>query len=314
LLVSLAAVLWIASFAVNVHLTSSSAPYAFFGTASRAWQLLSGAALAALFTNTTLGRSRLLDLLGIGSIVALVACFVAMPQSVRYPGVVALVPTGAAALLIHLNTSHGSPAASLLSMRPLRYAGRISFSWYLWHWPLLVVGKSHFGSAPAWQWAMITASFCAAAATHRFVENPVRYSKFLRKRQRATFATGAMLIALGAGAGLALKHYGPDGVALGNGVFVSAQTVKNDRPAIYEDGCLVGFEGIQSGKCQYGASSSVKTVVLFGDSHAGNWFKPLNEAAQRLNWRMLVRIKASCRPVDAPQRLVSGRDYGECAV
>ncbi|NJO33500.1 MAG: hypothetical protein HC869_10485 [Rhodospirillales bacterium] len=67
--------------------------------------------------------------------------------------------------------------------------------------------------------------------------------------------------------------------------------------------------------CAYGSPSAARTVVLFGDSHAGNWFEPLDRAAKADGWRLLVRIKASCRPIDAEQIVAEGgheRPYTEC--
>src|SRR5262249_38906312 len=94
-LVSFVVLLWTASFAYNVHLTSTHGPYAFFGTLSRCWQLLSGALVAMVLVRATPPRSLLSNFLAAASLLMLAAAFIAMPHSLGYPGVVALLPTGA---------------------------------------------------------------------------------------------------------------------------------------------------------------------------------------------------------------------------
>jgi SGNH domain-containing protein len=129
----------------------------------------------------------------------------------------------------------------------------------------------------------------------------VRESRSLRQSLALTYALGAALLATGVGVGLSLKYYGPE-----------------ERPAIYSQGCLLGFETIQSPPCVYGAPNGSRTVVLFGDSHAGNWSEGLSAAALKEGWRVLVRVKAACAPVEREHRAPGNpgdrtdRLYTEC--
>jgi hypothetical protein len=172
-----------------------------------------------------------------------------------------------------------------------------------------------FGDLFAAQAGMIALSFLLAALTYRFVELPVRHGAIFTGALIPTYALGAGLIGAGAMAGVAMRHLVPDGVHIGDGVYISARAIRQDRPAIYADRCLRRLPDVDYPACAYGAPSGPRTVVLFGDSHAGNWFVPLDGAAKSEGWRLLVRIKASCRPIDADQIALEGgheRPYTEC--
>lgn len=316
--VALIAFLAIASFAYCVHLTATNGPLAFFSTLTRSWQLLAGAMVAVISLHARPERQPLAGAIGVACMFVLLASFVWISERVPYPGVAAAAPTLATALLIHYGASSDSWSSAALSAAPLRYVGRISFSWYLWHWPLIVfmgvafVERGIEADSTAPLWLAIVLSFCLAAATYHHIEKPVRYSASLMASRRATFVFGACLIATGVLTGLTMKGFAPDAVHVGNGVFVSRAAIKDDRPVIYSDRCLLRFKDVSYAECAYGAVSGKKTVVLFGDSHAGNWFSALDIAAKKHGWRLLVRIKASCRPIEAPQVHGDGRDYPEC--
>ena len=317
-LVALIAVLAVASFAYCVCLTATDGPLAFFSTLTRSWQFLAGAMVAVISLRARPEGQPLAGAIGVACMLVLLASFVWISESIPYPGVAAAVPTLATALLLHYGASSDSWSSAALSAAPLRYVGRISFSWYLWHWPLIVFlglasveGGMLAGSTVPASLAIVL-SFCLAAATYHHIEQPVRYSASLMASRRTTFVFGACLIATGVLTGLAMKWFAPDAVHIGHDVFISRAAIKDDRPVIYSDRCLLRHKDVNYAECVYGAAFGKKTVVLFGDSHAGNWFSALDIAAKKQGWRLLVRIKASCRPIEAPQVHADGRDYPEC--
>ncbi|MCH9807856.1 MAG: acyltransferase [Alphaproteobacteria bacterium] len=312
----LTAVLLGCSFFYSVHLTGSSPSWAFFGTPSRSWQLLAGALLAIIEPHMRIRHHGARQALGLASLAVLLGCFLLISDTYPYPGLTAGVPTLAAAMLIYCNLSSARLTAPVLGNAPLRFAGRISFSWYLWHWPLLVFGRLAFGDTMAALLSAIAVSFVLAIATYYFVEQPVRRPTGFASRPRFAYALGAGLIAGGAFTGLGLREFAPDSIHIGNDVFISRAQIKKDRPQIYADHCLVRFSGTKSPPCVYGARNARRTVVLLGDSHAANWFEPLRAAARKEGWRLLVRTKASCRPIDTNQVVREGgrkRPYVECA-
>ncbi len=288
------------SFALCLDTVATNRSLAFFSTFTRCWQLLTGALVALAVMSSATVRPLLANALGLAAAVVLLGSTVTISEAVPYPGFAALAPTGAAALLIYSGASSRPTLVGFaLSLRPLKYVGRLSYSWYLWHWPLLVFAGLTSGIGHTL--AAIALSFLLAAATYHFIECPVRFSARLKSSPRLTYALGASLVALAVGTGLAMKHFAPDKVDIGNGILLSRDAIKSDRPIIYRDRCLLRFDDIAYAPCVYGTAAGDRTVVLLGDSHAGNWFSPLDAAARELGWRLLVRIKASCRPIDGPQ-------------
>lgn len=314
-LAALAAGLLAASFAYSVYLTGREPSWAFFSTPTRAWQLLAGAVLAIIEPHIRLRKYGAANALGFVALAMLFGCFVMISDAYPYPGWAASLPTFAAAVLIFSNQTQASLAGAVLGNEPLRFVGRISFSWYLWHWPLLVFGRLAFGDTTTALLAAIAVSFLLAIATYYAIEQPVRRAPLFASNRRHAYSLGVGLIAAGALTGVGLRHLAPDSIHIGNGVHVSGAQVKKDRPRIYPDQCLVRFSETKSPPCIYGAPGAQRTVVLIGDSHAANWFEPLDVAARQEGWRLVVRIKASCRPIDAVQIASEGgrkRPYVEC--
>jgi hypothetical protein len=89
--------------------------------------------------------------------------------------------------------------------------------------------------------------------------------------------------------------------------------VRSDLPRVYRDGCHQPFRKADSPECVYGDKNGSKTVVLFGDSHAAQWFPALERIAQEKKWRLISLTKSACPSVWAtPYRPELGRKYEEC--
>ena len=283
--------LWVAvtgllcvSLCAAVYLAPTHEPLAFFGTGTRAWQLLVGALAAVLPASEGARRGNLAALGGLLVVAALVA-----GEASTYSPTLAVVPTLGTALLL---SAGAGPLRGALTSAPLAYVGRISFSLYLWHWPLLVF----LPGTAAGLVAALTGAFVLAAASYRFIERPARESRLLKQSALLTYLLGAGLVGAAVAAGAGLMSFGSD-----------------IRPAIYSDGCLLNHATVAPGDCNYGARDGRLSVVLFGDSVAGNWFNAAEEAASRQGWRLLVRVKAACAPIEEPQQRADGSAYEECA-
>ena len=87
----------------------------------------------------------------------------------------------------------------------------------------------------------------------------------------------------------------------------------DDRSRAFYDGCLVGIEGTNSNNCLYGDPHGDRTLILFGDSHAMQYFPALEELAEAHDWRLIALTKAECPPgeVEGPQQ-VDDREYSQC--
>ncbi len=273
------------SLGAALYLAPLNPSLAFFGTATRAWQLLAGAAVA-IAPGLTAGTMRTV-LAASGS--ALVAASITVAADAAFDPLFAVAATLGTALLL---CAEAEPVRSSLKVAPLAVTGRISFSLYLWHWPLLVL----LPATAAGTVSALGLAFALAGMSYVWIERPARASRTLQQSKFLTYSLGAVLVACAVAAGAALISWGP-----------------NSQPAIYKDGCLLGRDAIAYAECAYGDTGSKRTVVLFGDSHAGNWFNALEDAAHRKQWRLLVRVKAACSPLDQPQQWADGSKYIECA-
>ncbi|MBU6213265.1 MAG: acyltransferase [Actinomycetales bacterium] len=334
------AVIAIASFALSVVLTHTSQPYAFFSTPARAWQLALGAGLALSVRFWQRVSTPLRVALGIGGLGAVAFSFASLTQasaSTPYPGFLALLPTVGTAALIASGIRTGAPTLvqRALSVRPLRFLGRISYSWYLWHWPPLVFIAAYARRDVTLleRLGCVIASLLLAAATYRFVEDPIRRSRFLGAVPRRSFAVGTACtlavvlsgvvvpsIAGGTGRVVAPPAGGvalPDPTAASTfppGTYIiGPREAKSDRPVLYRNGCQGLLVSAPTQKpCIFGDTRSSKTVMLFGDSHAAQWFPAVEAAAQQRHYRLVVRTRASCPWYTMPDFQVRGTTSAAC--
>ena len=196
-----AAAVVVGSFALSLRLTTASAPWAFFSLPSRAWELGIGALLAV-------GAARLAGLprafaAGAGwlGLAMILAAGLVIDTSTPFPGVAALLPTlgTALAMLPGMGTAVVGGPGKLLGWTPARFLGRISYSLYLWHWPLLVLPTAAAGATlplPVRVGLMLLA-IPIAYASQRWLEDPIRRGRLVGVVPRRNLAlAGALSIAV----------------------------------------------------------------------------------------------------------------------
>jgi hypothetical protein len=322
----------------SVILTSASQATAFFVTTTRLWELGIGALVAVgagLWPRFPAVVSRTLGLLGIG---ALVAAAIWFDETFAWPGAWALIPTLATAALIIAGAGHWSGVQHLLSSKPAVWIGGLSYSLYLWHWPLLIGYENLYGAPGALEGGLLMlVAFVPAWLSLKLVENPVRFSGALSRSDRTTLSVGANLTAVGVLAGLVLMLLVPQGLTSGSGDAAGARslTITNGRATGVENidtadsmvpgpveavddltvasdqGCQASQEATAPKFCEFGDPDGQKTLVLAGDSKAFQWSSAFDELAQEQGWRLLTATKSSCGLYDA-LRNEGGRDYQEC--
>ncbi len=196
------------SLVLSIVWTSTDAPLAFFLLPARAWELAVGAGLALAATRiaripalaATAAVVVGLALIGIGAVI--------FDLATPFPGTAALVPVAGAALVIAggLRQPLG-PISRLVAIPPMRWIGGISYSLYLWHWPLLVLPAAAVGAplpGPV-RLALVGLTFVLAEASRRWVEDPIRHGQISKLRpSRSLAAAGAISlvvagVSLGAG-------------------------------------------------------------------------------------------------------------------
>jgi peptidoglycan/LPS O-acetylase OafA/YrhL len=285
-------VLAVVSFVFSVWLTDSHSAWAFYAAPTRAWEFAVGA-IAGLTAVGVLRRrvgiGRLLGWLGLMSIAAASFLFSA---GTAFPGTAAVLPVaGTVAMLVAGAAAPGTGVGRLLDTRPLQRLGQLSYSWYLWHWPVLVIGVTLIPEVGlAGRVALVMLALGFAALTFATVENPVRFHSRLSSRPTFSFGLAAVLTIAGCGAAIVLRQAAISAQESStHAPFVAAQW---DRPALGD--CNADWGDDRAEECVWGDSASNRTVVLFGDSHAAHWFPALEVIAEADGWRLVTLTKNAC--------------------
>jgi peptidoglycan/LPS O-acetylase OafA/YrhL len=424
------------SFALSLYLTGTNQPWAFFSLPTRAWELGVGAALALAVPRLGALPSMLATGIGLVGLAMVAAAGVLISTETPFPGVWALLPVlGTAAVVAAGVRRPAAPATRALGWSPLRYMGRISYSLYLWHWPILVLVPIALGGPLPLEGrlALVALAFPISAATQRLVEEPLRRGRLIGSlpRRNIVFAAGLSVVVattalavgtvtemrLGGGTALAAADVvadplgdlsanvdplaglvpddvssdvagvantdgapSPDGSpepalspspgvssapgaspspgassgpgasssppaspspstavspagspapmpsaapsptlpptadgALPAGLVPSLWAARSDKPRTYLDGCHLDQPVTAVGGCVYGAVTSRTTVVLFGDSHAAQWFPALERIAREKGWRLVSLTKSACTAADVQVwSSTYRRAYTEC--
>ena len=328
----------VSSLAYSVYSTQAQAGAAYFSTLTRGWELALGG-LLALVPASRFGRlpRTAAGVVAAAGLAAIAFATLRFDDDTLFPGHAALVPTlGTAAIIAAGFATTPAGPSRLLALGPVRHVGRISYSWYLWHWPPLVFAAAIWGDlSPLEGVAVLAASYVPALLTNRLVERPFLHSETLTRFPRKALALGGACTATSVALGLLLlaltptvpeapegKVAGASALRGGYSLQESAKAVhptpreaekKENRPRMYADGCHLDLEETRSPECVYGNPSSEITVVLFGDSHAMQWFPALDELAKERDWRLLGFSKSACPPADISVYSTGlRREYREC--
>ncbi len=222
------AVIAAVSFALSLVTTYMVPPAAYFSLPTRAWDLAVGGLVAL-----TADQWRRLPALPAkiagwtGLALILLACNQLTPAT-PYPGTAALLPMLGTALVLGAGINAPSQGCGrILALSPMRAMGRLSYSWYLWHWPFLVLTPLLLGHplGLAGRLTAVLASGGLAVLTLRFIENPLRYAPPLRRSPLASLAVGGVATAVAACVGVAMMAWVPTPTLIGRGAPAAALTV-----------------------------------------------------------------------------------------
>lgn len=231
-----------------------------------------------------------------------------------YPGWRALVPALGAALVIYSGMGGGDVApGSLLASPPLQWLGRISYAWYLWHWPVLLLGRQVLGQdLPLLRAAEVAISLMLAWLSYRCIELPLRHRTWWLTYRRAALLGSVVVMVLANVMAIRWHNHASD--ALGRSDVARFAQAHMDAPVIYGMGCDDWYKSDRVNICAFGSREAKHTAVLMGDSIAGQWFPAMARAFDRPGWRLLVLTKSACPMVDEPYFYARiGREYTECA-
>ncbi|GAA4558182.1 acyltransferase family protein [Planotetraspora kaengkrachanensis] len=310
------------SFAWSLSETANVPARAFFETTTRMWELGIGAAVAlAAGAFTRLPRVPAI-VLGWAGLAAIAAAGLLITGETAWPGYAAALPTLGAAAVIAAGfaVTRGGPA-SLLGVKPMRWIGGLSYSLYLWHWPLLVAATAYFGDLSAKQGLVVAAvSVVPAWLTARVVENPLRHSAAIARSSRLALSMGANFTLLGVAAGLVLL-LSVGGTQVPAGAVAQGAAALGDKPRdspagavvehvdwmtptpteaaadvpdAYAKGCQQVTTKSEVVTCQYGDRSGPTTVAVVGDSKMAQWMPALQSLADQNSWNLVTYFKSAC--------------------
>ena len=314
-----------ASFELSRRWTISQPALAYMASPTRAWQFGCGALIALagpwLAGKGTVLRS-LASVVGWSGLAAVVYAAVAFSGKTAYPGLAALVPTlGTGAIILGGSVAgvSGVTAGRLLGVRPMRAVGRLSFAWYLWHWPVLVLVEARFGvlSWPMQVLAVLVAAI-PAFATLRLIERPIRFSRVVNTRASSGLAIGVLATVTSVTVGLGVGSVATEALIGGqqNGPAVSLASVfapsrdplnsgpttpsafaaRTDFPT---ERCIADPGAESLTECRFGKSGS-PLAVLLGDSHAHQWQPAFQDLVGRRGWSLDLIAHSGCPLAPVP--------------
>ncbi|MGG5171221.1 acyltransferase family protein [Pseudarthrobacter sp. J1738] len=338
-------VVFAASLIFSIIYTVTNPNEAYFVTTTRAWEFAAGGLIAlgtVAFLDTKasqrrspskLVQNRMQLLAGIGLIAVLVTLFV-YNQETTFPGAMALIPVVGTGLIIWTGSVLGSSAIPFSGFRPFQFVGDVSYSLYLWHWPLIVLAVPFLGRelGNVDKWIIAAISLALAFLSKRYIEDPGRTKLYKGRRSAVSLLAGfgAMLLVTALALGMVLsagrvesaeaqklanlaqqpcygassllpnancpdKYGSPDVLNIG----------KAQSPYFAVSGCRSATDQIVVQDvsflqdCDYsGGDKNAKTVWYVGDSHAEHWKVAFFDLARKQKWHVRLSLAGGCSLAD----------------
>jgi peptidoglycan/LPS O-acetylase OafA/YrhL len=348
----------VASLAWSVHATYTSPVTAYYSTFTRAYELGAGAACALLLRPGSAGRvlvsQRGREVLAGAGLVVIAASAVLLSEGTTFPGLWALVPVlGTVALIVAGGAADlGRPTgvARLLSIKPATVIGDWSFSLYLWHWPVIVLGRGilgaeKFNTVPVAGTALVLTAVLSWAS-FRWIENPFRRGTWRRVRLSLAIypvSIATVLVTVVAGhyyvqdrltggnaPPISIDQYGGEKV-LGDDQYVAlvkaSVIAAQDGAAVPSDltpGLLNLREQTASlGDCDYrtgtkdlcpsGAVGADRKIVVLGDSYARAVSPAIDKIGEQYGYEVYVLVYSGCQATSLEQiDRSTGRVWQDC--
>ena len=302
----------LASLALCVWWTRQTPEAAFYLAQARAWELLAGALIAIRPVEIA---SRAVRQIVSGAGLVLIALPVALyTAATPFPGPAALAPVLGALLLIVANARQDTLAARGLSWGPIVFVGLVSYSFYLWHWPLLAYARYVLTTPPPLPWALglVAVAFAMAVVSWRWIEQPFRRGGAPGGAGRR-IAVGAIAMAVAAGAGWAFAasagfpgRVAPDVLraqAFGRDVDTAQGECDLEAPA----------SAAVRPACRFGVATGAYRILLWGDSHA-EALAPMLRAAAGSGVTGAQITKSACAPLIGVREVAKGERFADDCV
>lgn len=289
----------------SLYLTERAPIWAFYILPTRAWELAAGALLVFL---PELKKAR--PLIALSAFTTLAIVTVIFNEATPFPGTAALAPVIATVFLLASRSKWPLFIDFVAQSRLTQWLGAISYPLYLWHWPLLVIPAIYLGEElTTLQTSLLLAiTVVLAGLTNKFVEQPMREIK-LSHRGVLSFAAIATSISVLVGCLTVMQH--SNTIMINGSVTVSLDEVRL-KPLINYDGCHISMGQTVSPLCEYGDITSKKTIVLYGDSHAAQWFPALDLIGKKRGIKIVSLTKSACPSAEVIKELSSQYDVADC--
>jgi peptidoglycan/LPS O-acetylase OafA/YrhL len=333
---------------ISQYLLATDAPMSYFSVESRAWEFAIGAILALVSGALATIRPKVcagLLFVGLGLIVV---TGLAYDAGTQFPGIHALLPAAGTALVIGAGCGRRRRSEIILDNCVMQWVGKVSYQWYLWHWPILILAP-YVWPHVTYSWevklGLVIISLSLAAGTYYALDAPFHKVKFSKA---IWVPAGMILMGVTVFAGSATDSSLTSLVSATRGVVAHANSGRtgsstkvvtdpfsnsptsgpvdpsvlkavSDTPG-YPADCIVAYDVTTSPQCLIspdGSTSSAtvtsKRVVLLGDSHAGEWYPDVYDLAREHGWDTEVLNKESCplASITTANTAVSG-SYWQC--
>lgn len=336
-LIVLLSVIVVSSLIAGIYLTYAEPVSSYFFTQVRAWQFGAGALLASVWVYVPQNRRfKLLSL--IVGLLLIVASALLLDGAMAYPGFWAIIPTLGAVLAIASDLEDG-PMARLLAWRPIQFVGDVSYSIYLWHWPLIILLPLVIGNlTTVAKISIIVISLGLAALSQKYIEQPfINFGRREGARNRnaiagMALACGLLLVgsitvsaqAEGSIRSELVKQLGgienqtdclgaasnaPDGTLCENSqlkktLIPSVELASRDNPSLFLPDSCQGTNAADSVPmpCNLTGSKSAVKIALVGDSHSAQYMAAMMALAIKNDWQVISYSKGGC-PLSYAQRV-----------
>jgi peptidoglycan/LPS O-acetylase OafA/YrhL len=300
LLVVLLSVVTVISLAASIRLTTTSPASAFYGLPTRAWEFGIGGLATLIPPKRTSASASAWIAFGWLGLAAVVASFHFISERDGFPGWIAVFPVlGTTAVLVAGAKLPHRGVDRVLDSKPLQFLGTMSYSWYLWHWPFLVFAAELYpGITASGRILAAIAALGVATIAHNIFENPLRYQPRLIRNPLLSLGFGGVLMAVSLSAAIVTMRFA-NRLAVRPEMRAITAAIE-DVSGIRREECVSLAQDSGVKVCSFGDSSSATTVVLFGDSHAIQWFNPLQRIAELHRWRLETMLKSGCPATDIP--------------
>ena len=301
------------SLGIGVWFTAKGGTFAFYELPARAWEFGMGGLAVLLPRGAMKIPSGWWLVSGWLGIIAILSSSHFIAGETGFPGWIAMIPVMGTALALVAGSELPNRGVSImLSSASLQALGRISYSWYLWHWPFLV-----FSAALVPNITVVGKSIAAAASlgiaglSYYFIEHPIRFHPYLLKRPVTSLCLAGAVTLCSLGAALLAMWFAshlekePRMQAIAAAIGDITRLPRNE--------CISSLQSPEVNVCEVGDTSSGINIVLFGDSHAIQWFNPLERIAESNGWKLTTMVKSACPSFDIKPLGQSAGSLAACA-